>query len=57
VLDRYPLAAFVAPGLQDQPASLCFHPLTKSMRFCAVPVVGLVSSLWHDRELLENLKL
>jgi hypothetical protein len=56
MLDRDTFAAFVSPGLQDQPATSRLHALTKSVGLCPMPVVRLVCSLWHSLVLLENLK-
>jgi hypothetical protein len=56
VLDRDALAALVSPGLDDQPAASGFHSLAKPVGLCPMPVIRLVSSLWHSLVLLKNLK-
>jgi hypothetical protein len=50
MLNRNALASLVTSSFQNQPAALRLHPSPKAMRFCAVPVVGLVRSLWHFRD-------
>jgi hypothetical protein len=56
MFDRDSLTALVPPGFDDQPTASRLHARPKAMGFGPVPVVRLVSSLWHSLVLLKNLK-